>query len=70
MKCTHPYLVAVDDVTEYENPVRCEDCQEILECPHYEIDRADDFNDPTCVDCLAHGADVIEPIEFDKYERD
>jgi len=70
MKCTHPYLIKVDDfVGEYMHPVECEECSQIIECPHLEIDNADDFNQPTCIDCLACGIDVLEPIEYDKYQE-
>jgi flavoprotein len=69
MKCEHfnlePVMVEVDDIL---HPMRCEDCRAVVECPHHEIDKAEDFNDYTCVDCLA--TDVIEPIEYDKYAED
>lgn len=69
MSCKHTYFTAVDDVmTEYSHPVRCEECRAVVECPHLEIDYGNDFNEPTCVDCLAHGTDVYEPMEYDKYE--
>jgi len=69
MNCKHTYFTPAEEVSnEFSHPVRCDDCNEIVECPHYEIDYADDFNMPTCVDCLAYGSDVVEPMEYDKYE--
>ena len=69
MKCNHPYLVQTDEVIgDYSHPMRCEDCNEVIECPHYEIDY-EDFSMPTCVDCLAYGEDVVTYPEYDKYEH-